>query len=525
TRDELLYLPRNKRSFKAYGYSPVEQVIVTVSTAIRKAIYQMQYYTEGSTPDLILAVPADWQTDQIKEFKTYWDNLMQGNTANRRGTMFVANGTKVIDTKENALKDDFDEWIARVICFVFSIPPTPFIKQMNRATAQTAQESAQEEGLEPLKQWVVNVVNMIVVRFFGYNDIEFAWQEEQVVDPAQQAEVNDVYLKNGTLSVDEVREELGLDPIGMGNAVYTTQGYVLLKDILNPQPDPASIPSGDNLEIDSTDPAQKLLKTSPSDDSLGTNAAETALSGETYSVLRRAARKISRKSAKKLKELGYTEEKMSEAEAESLSADVVKALDLSVLDDLAEPYADELTIVATGQAEKALTSLGVSTDLPFPEAEDYARNRGAELVGKKWVDGELVNNPDAQWVITDTTRDMLKTEIQDAITNGLTMDELTAQLTDSHAFSEVRAAMIARTEVARATSMGSLAGYAVAESQGVKVKKKWVTAGDDKVDTSMCAPNAEAGAIALKSDFPSGDLTPPAHPNCRCSIVPVIDKE
>jgi hypothetical protein len=65
TRDELIYMPRNRRVNKVYGFSPVEQIVQTVNIAIRRSLYQLQYYTEGSTPDLLFACPPDWQMSQI----------------------------------------------------------------------------------------------------------------------------------------------------------------------------------------------------------------------------------------------------------------------------------------------------------------------------------------------------------------------------------------------------------------------------------------------------------------------------
>ena len=31
--------------------------------------------------------------------------------------------------KEAPYKDDFDEWLARIVCYAFSLPPTAFIRQ------------------------------------------------------------------------------------------------------------------------------------------------------------------------------------------------------------------------------------------------------------------------------------------------------------------------------------------------------------------------------------------------------------
>jgi hypothetical protein len=43
-----------------------------------------------------------------------------------------------IPTREIELKGAFDEWLARVVCFAFSISPQAFSEAMNRATAETA---------------------------------------------------------------------------------------------------------------------------------------------------------------------------------------------------------------------------------------------------------------------------------------------------------------------------------------------------------------------------------------------------
>jgi hypothetical protein len=50
TADELLYLPRNPRPHKAYGFSPVEQIVMTVNIALRRQAMQLHHFTEGNVP-------------------------------------------------------------------------------------------------------------------------------------------------------------------------------------------------------------------------------------------------------------------------------------------------------------------------------------------------------------------------------------------------------------------------------------------------------------------------------------------
>ena len=215
TTDELLYLPRNPRAHKVYGFSPVEQVQMTVNVALRRQIWTLQYYTEGNIPEALIGVPDTWTPDQIRQFQGYWDSLHEGNTAQRRHAKFVPGGVAktFIPTREPALKDPFDEWLARVVCYAFSVSPQPFVQQLNRATSETAQDAALAEGLLPLKAWVKQLCDRVIAREFAAPDLEFAWSDDAPSDPAKVASVAVDYVKAGIKSVNEVRTELGLDPL------------------------------------------------------------------------------------------------------------------------------------------------------------------------------------------------------------------------------------------------------------------------------------------------------------------------
>ncbi len=160
TRDELLYLPRNLRTYKLYGRSPVQQVAMTVNIALRRQMHQLEYYTAGTVPDALAGVPDSWSPEQIGDYQRYWDELLTDDQAARRRIRFVpgAAAKAFVQTKEAALKDDFDEWLARIVCYAFSVSPQWAVKQMNRSTGETGQAMANAEGLLPLQ-----VVPQIVV--------------------------------------------------------------------------------------------------------------------------------------------------------------------------------------------------------------------------------------------------------------------------------------------------------------------------------------------------------------------------
>ena len=227
-RDELIYMPRNPRTNRIYGYSHVEQVVMTVNIALRRQIHQLQFYTEGNLPDALISTPENWQPDQIRQFQLWFDSLMDGNTAQRRKAKFVPAGVDVHDVKAGAIGDDYDEWLARVVCFCFSIPATAFTTQTNRATADTTKDTATAEGLLPVMKWVKSVMDYVIGKYFGAKDIEFAWGAADKADPLVEAQIAQIYLTGKVLTPNEVRDDLGLDPLTAEQQLLLTPPQLLL---------------------------------------------------------------------------------------------------------------------------------------------------------------------------------------------------------------------------------------------------------------------------------------------------------
>jgi len=229
---DIIYRPRNVRAHRVYGYSPVQQILMTVNIALRRQLWQLDYFTEGSIPDALIGVPQGWTPDQIKQFQDYWDTEFSGDLAKRRRAKFVPGDTaaKVVQTKEPQHKDDFDEWLARIICFAFSVPPQWAVKAMNRATADNQSAQAEEEGLEPTKEWVKDLVDEIIAEEFASPDLELVWLNEDDNDSGKAEAAFETRLKLGAVTLNELRDALGLDPYANPAAdrpmVLTATGYV-----------------------------------------------------------------------------------------------------------------------------------------------------------------------------------------------------------------------------------------------------------------------------------------------------------
>ena len=214
TRDELVYWMRNPRTNRVYGFSPVEQIMMTVNMAMRRQLHQLQFYTEGSVPEAIVGVPESWNMETLKQFQDWWDSLMEGNTAARRHMKFVPlDPSKIAFPKAEVIKDQFDEWLARIVCFAFSISPTALVKDTNRATAESVQEAAKKEGLIPLLNWLKQLLDFLLAKKLGQPNLEFNWTFTKDLDPLVQAQVDQIYVTVKVLAPSEIRDRQGLPPM------------------------------------------------------------------------------------------------------------------------------------------------------------------------------------------------------------------------------------------------------------------------------------------------------------------------
>jgi hypothetical protein len=230
--DELLYLARNIRSHRLYGMSPVEQIAMTVNIALRRDMATLDYYRMGSVPDSFATLPKEWTVDQIKQFQDYFDALMSGNLGRRRMVKFMPADFKLTQTREPPLKDQYDEWLARIICYAFSVTASPFVSQVNRATSETLRVQATQEGLVPLKAWIKGALDEVVQVYLGQPDLEFIWVGDDAVDPLQQAQTLNILVAAGIKTKAEARADLGLAPVEKGAAAGLGK--------LNPYHDPSN---------------------------------------------------------------------------------------------------------------------------------------------------------------------------------------------------------------------------------------------------------------------------------------------
>lgn len=140
------------------------------------------------------------------------------------------------------------------------------------------------------------------------------------------------------------------------------------------------------------------------------------------------------------------------------------------------------------------------------QAVAYAQARGAELVSD----------------IDESTRSMIAETIAQGLEENIGQGAISERLAQSYAFSDERAQLIARNEIAMANNNSVLDGMKWLHGRGVTIRKVWLPDADA---CPICLDNADDGAIPVDEDFSSGDDAPTAHPNCECSLGSEIDED
>ncbi len=173
---------------------------------------------------------------------------------------------------------------------------------------------------------------------------------------------------------------------------------------------------------------------------------------------------------------------------------------------LYEPTGDALRTSLTYAGKEVIARIGIETpfDLTNPRVLDWLSSHALEHARS----------------VTGSIKEEVALRVMEGVEQGLSIDNMAdsiGEFFDKEA--EWRAVRIARTEVISGYAEGTLEGMRQAD---IKLKK-WLTAGDDRVDPD-CEMNERDGAIDINSSFSSGNTAPPVHPNCRCILQEVVGK-
>ena len=531
TTDQLFYAPMNPRVDSRWGFGPVEQIITTLSIASNRQRFLSDYYTSGNIPEGLLNMPENWGMQQIKDFQNWFDSMLAGNLNKKRRLMMVPGGGKAAGavqfSKTEALTDNTDEYLIRVVFGCFGLSPSAYVRQVgHQSTNKEGNDMAQEQGLEPILAHIEVEMNRIIERGLGADDVEFAFADAEEVDPLKKSQVDVAYINAGVYTRDERREANGDDPLGVPEGsipgITTMQGFV-------PLDQPVQQAGGGQEPDDPEQPPKNQARSKVRKSSL------KIVGGNLTPRSRQAQQEASRMLGRFLKDQAARVARTArqkfaarKVRKDDLQSDTDRALvilgsiewDYPTLYASIRPY---LEIAAEQGAHEGAIQMAANRGASLNEtltegtaaAKTAAKNRAAEMVGLEIQDdGTVAEATGAHWAISTTAKDDVLNAIKQAIKETWTPDQLEAVIQASTIFSQDHAEMTASNEIDRQQAYGHLLSW---RASGQVLEYRWTVA--DAGCCPLCASFALQGSVPIDHNFGDGIFAPGAHPECRCWLT------
>lgn len=506
--------PRNPLN----GLSPIGAVRVQIETGAEAQRYNQRFFDNDTAPSRMFTVEEGGPAE-VARIEQELERKFKG-TDNAHRSMVIEGGVKVVEGSAAMPHKDMQfleqmRWTKEETAGVFELSPISL-----GATEGTTFSNV--EWIDR-KDWnvIVDQMESVLAQFTEFmlwpdfdRSLEFRADFSMIPalqdDRKLQAEVDDIRLKGGVIIINEIRERDGLEPVAWGDTPVVQNTLEPLdmrtaeeKDAAAATVLAATSKASANTQSGSDVPSDKDKKPRAREID-GADLPETVDQAQ-----ERMAGAWERRLRKQLRAfISHLEDADARATRAIRKEDVLN-YDWDWRDDFGKDVAAEITV--SYEASLNAADFIATPILPTHElAVRYAQARAGELLSEN-----------GRFSIPAGTRDRVADLVAKAIADGDSMRALKNALRNDNAFSASRAETIARTETSAANNRASLQAYT---SRGVE-GKRWMTSGFD-VDNGQigpCVENEAAGVIRLGDTFPSGDDAPPAHPRCRCTIVPEFE--
>lgn len=220
TSDDLAYFVRNRRANSLWGMSPVERCLPVADIYLRRQQWLRGEFTDGTMPKSYLEMPESttMTPDQILAYENIYNDELSGQTAQRNRMRILVPGGKLHfeEGYSDKFSDKMDNYLVTQICGHFGVLPSEI--GINGAGAlgasglqQGESDSAESIGIIPTANWVSEMISALSYRFLGMpRELEFRLAPSERTNTQEMATREDVRRRNGAMTLNEHRSELGL---------------------------------------------------------------------------------------------------------------------------------------------------------------------------------------------------------------------------------------------------------------------------------------------------------------------------
>lgn len=524
------------------GMSTVEAARASIETDEASKLYNKAFFENGANPGVILEYPGNLNKDAMDRLKEAWDSQFSGFKKAYR-TAIAQGGLKIHQTDMNHGDMQFVEQrkMSRdEICAMFKVPLEILgvLSTTTYASAKAAEYVFMRRTVKPKLTRIVDTLNEFLLPLFNEEGLFFEATDPTPNDTVESIAYYQSGINNGWLSPNDVRRMEGLPELTDGENVYlpfslTPYSQPAAKRI-NERPSlksameetAAKIAKNISIElqkitvVDNTDkPKEEVLAISNDEfEARGeAKAAMNAKKAQNYEKLF-VATSLKLFDGQKQRAIKNLEKELKKGfKAKKLNV-LDQSLELDITLDLFTPLFKDLT---EKEGRDALDFIGLSPDdfdIDTPAIREFLKANTRKFAG----------------AITEKTSNDLRALIVAGLEQDEGITELTKRIQDYVGFAKSRAEKIARTETTRAQAEAERAAW---DESGVVTSLVWYTALDERVDDECAFLHGkeidiqdsfltEADLLEIGIEPYLGDLNgPPLHPNCRCTLLPVVSRK
>ena len=213
--DELIYLRLNPRTFTPFGLGRLEVAFEAVNAFLGAHRYASKL-ASNSVVEYALWLQG-MAPAQHERLIRWWQDEIEGT--GRVPILSVENKPEVLrfgGGTDADLRLQWQEFLLRVIADAFDLPPQylGIERDVNRSTAAEMTDQAFQQAIVPTARLFAEYLTRdAIAKKLGWNDLEFVFAELDTTDPLEEAQIQQILLQNGVLTVNEVRRMRGLPEI------------------------------------------------------------------------------------------------------------------------------------------------------------------------------------------------------------------------------------------------------------------------------------------------------------------------
>jgi len=213
--DELIYIRLNPRTFTPFGLGRLEVAFETINAFMGAHRYASRLASNS------VVQYALWLQDLTPEHHErlirWWQDEIEGTgkvpilSAESKPEVLRFGGGTDAD-----LRLQWQEFLLRVVADAFDLPPfyLGVERDVNRSTAEEYNDLAFRQAIVPTARLLAEALTRdAIAKKLGWNDLEFVFAELDTTDPLEEAQIQQILLQNGVLTVNEVRRMRGLGDV------------------------------------------------------------------------------------------------------------------------------------------------------------------------------------------------------------------------------------------------------------------------------------------------------------------------